>query len=281
MLKNKINGKVYIGQTIRPIHKRLEEHRTGRSKRCRAIYNAIRKYGWENFGKDWYDCPDEDLNFEEDLLVSEMRTLAPEGYNLKEGGGSNGKLSEETKQRISEAKQNMSEETRKKISEAQLGDKNHNYGKPKSEETKQKMRKKISEAKQNMSEETKQKMRKKISEATRGDKNHNYGKPMSEETKQKMSEAQLGEKNHNYGKPMSEETKQKMSEARLGEKHHKSKRVYQYDLNGTFIDSYASCGEAGRHFKKSGVNISACARGVKGYKTAYNFKWSYTFDIFI
>jgi group I intron endonuclease len=275
MLKNKINGKVYIGQTIRPIHKRLEEHRTGRSKRCRAIYNAIQKYGWENFEKDWYGCPDEDLNFEEDLLVSEMETLAPEGYNLKEGGGSNGKLSEETKQRISEAKQNMSEETRRKMSEATRGDKNHNYGKTKSEETKQKM------SKAHTGKTLNKEYRKKISEATRGDKNHNYGKPKSEETKQKMSKAQLGEKNHNYGKTMSEETRQKMSKARLGEKHHKSKRVYQYDLNGTFIDSYASCGEAGRHFKKSGVNISACARGVTGYKTAYNFKWSYIFDIFI
>ena len=69
------NGKSYIGQTIRSIEKRLEEHRKGNSKRCRLIYRAINKYGWENFEQDWYECPDEDLNFDEDLLVREMGTM--------------------------------------------------------------------------------------------------------------------------------------------------------------------------------------------------------------
>ena len=63
MLKNKINGKIYIGQTIRNVEKRLEEHR--KKSRCIAIYNAIQKHGWENFEQDWYECPDEDLNFDE------------------------------------------------------------------------------------------------------------------------------------------------------------------------------------------------------------------------
>lgn len=43
------SGKSYIGQTIRPIQTRLKEHRTGKSSDCVAIYNAIQKYGWENF----------------------------------------------------------------------------------------------------------------------------------------------------------------------------------------------------------------------------------------
>ena len=109
------NGKIYIGQTIRPIEKRFEEHRTKRM--YGAIYNSIKKYGWENFEKDWYECPDEDLNFDEELLVREMGTLTPGGYNLREGGGNRGKLSEETKQKISEAKIGSirSEATKQKI----------------------------------------------------------------------------------------------------------------------------------------------------------------------
>ena len=94
--------KSYIGQTIRDIHKRLEEHQYASSS-CVAVYNAIQKYGWENVKIDWYECPDEDLNFDENLLVEEMGTLAPGGYNLMEGGGSKGRPSEETKQKMSEA----------------------------------------------------------------------------------------------------------------------------------------------------------------------------------
>ena len=79
------SGKSYIGQTIRSIEERFKAHQK-ESSRCMAIYNAIKKYGWENFEKDYYECPYEDLNFDEELLIREMGTLAPKGYNLKEGG---------------------------------------------------------------------------------------------------------------------------------------------------------------------------------------------------
>ena len=106
------------------------------------------------------------------------------------------------------------------------------------------------------SEENKQKMR----------------KPRSEKAKQRMGESKLGS-------TLSKETKHKISEATKGEKHHKSKRVYQYARDGTFIESYGSAREAGRYLKKSGAYIGECARG--NYKTAYNFKWSHVLDIFI
>jgi hypothetical protein len=81
MLKNKKNGKIYIGQTTRPIEKRFEEHQR-KDSNCVAIYNAIQKHGWENFEKDHYECPNEDLNFDEELLIKEMETLAPNGKLL-------------------------------------------------------------------------------------------------------------------------------------------------------------------------------------------------------
>lgn len=224
MLKNKVNGKIYIGQTRRPIHKRLAEHETGNNIHCQGIYNAIRKYGWDNFETDYYECPDEDLNFDENLLVREMGTLSPGGYNLMEGGGSGGKHSKESIQ---------------KMREAQLGEKNHNYGKTPSEETRRKLR-----------------------EA-------NIGKTASDKTKQKISEALIG-RIHTV------KTRGKMSDSVRGEKNHGSKRVYQYDLDGTFIKSFGSCGEAARYIDKDRPNISACARGNTNYKTAYGFKWSYT-----
>jgi len=233
MLENKINGKIYIGLTTRPIQKRFKQHQTGENIRCRAIYNAIQKYGWGNFEKDWYECPDEDLNFDEELLVREMGALVPNGYNLKEGGGSRGKMSDETKRKMSESQRGktLSECTKQKIGEG-------NRGKTVSEETKQKMR-----------------------------------KPKSEEHKQKMSKAIRGEKNHWFGKTHTEETKRQMGEARRGEKNYKSKKVYQYSLDGTFIDTFVCVEEAVRHLKKAGSSIRACARGK--LKTAHGFKWSY------
>jgi group I intron endonuclease len=194
--------KSYIGQTIRDIHKRLEEHPV--KPGCSAVYNAIKKYGWENVKKEWYEVPDEDLNFYEEMLVPLLGTLAPGGYNLMEGGGATGKPSEESKQRMSEA---------------------------------------------------------------------HTGKTHTDETKKKQSEAKSGEKHPNYGKTSSEETKKKMSEALSGEKAYNSKRVYQYTLDGTYIDSYGSSGEAARALGKTdGSLIKMCARGKR--PTAYGFKWT-------
>ena len=184
------NGKTYIGQTIRSIEKRIEDHQL-KSSKCIAIRDAIQKYGWTNFEKDWYECPDDELNKHEKWMVKLMGTLAPDGYNLMEGGGSGGKR--------------------------------------------------------------------------------------SEETKQKMREGQLGEKNHNYGKTASEETNRKHGDSIKGDKHYASRRVYRYGIDGTFIDSFGSTEEAGRHLnKKSASNIRSCARDKTGrHQTAYNFIWSF------
>ena len=216
---NTINGKGYVGQTINPIEKRLKEHQQ-KSSNCRAFAGAIIKHGWDVFVIDWYECPDNELNKHERWMVKLMETLSPNGYNLREGGGNRGKASDETKQKISEARL--------------------------------------------------------------GEKNPNFGKTMSEEQKKKLSDAQLGEKSHSYGKHHSEETRKKHSESTKGDKHHNSKRVYQYALDGTFVGSFGSTDEAGRSLdKENGSNIGKCARGIKGYKTAYKFKWSYELSIFM
>ncbi|AGE52867.1 GIY-YIG catalytic domain-containing endonuclease [Paramecium bursaria Chlorella virus OR0704.2.2] len=219
--------KSYIGQTIQSIEKRFKHHQYT-SSTCVAICNAIQKYGWENLEKDWYECPDEDLNFDEELLIRELGTLSPNGYNLKEGGGSKGSYSEESKQ---------------KMREAHTGEKNHWYGKTHTAKTKKMM----------------------------GEKR--LGKHHTEESKKKMSQAQKGTKHHFYGKKHTKDSIQKMKEAQLGDKHHKSKEVYQYDINGNFIMSFACSGEAARKLKmKSSSSIRNCICGLS--KTAGGFKWS-------
>jgi hypothetical protein len=237
------SGNSYIGQTIGSIEKRFKQHQ--KPSRCVAIYNAIQLYGWENFEKEWYECPDEDLNFDEELLVREMGTLAPGGYNLREGG-CNGKVSSETRQKISKSKQGKNHPMYGKT-----GKKCPNYGKKHSEESKKKM-----------------------SESQKGEKSVWYGKHHTYESKLKISKSRLGEKHHMYGKTHTEETKIKMSKSRLGEKNHNSNRVYQYNLDGTFLQSFGSSREAARHLNKSSSPIRLCAGGDR--PRAHGFKWSYT-----
>jgi len=232
MLKSP-SGKVYIGQTTGSIEKRFKRHQTKYSK-CMAISAAIQYHGWDNFETDWYECPDEDLNFDEELLIREMGTLSPNGYNLKEGGG-NGKLSEEVKQKLRELNigKTASEETKQKMSESRKGEKNPMFGKTKELSP--------------MFGKT-------------GDKHHSFGKKDSERTKQKKSIARIGEKNPQFGM--------------TGDLSPTSKKIYQYDLNGVYINCFGSLREAARSLDKTDhSNISRCASGTT--KHAYGFIWSY------
>jgi group I intron endonuclease len=136
--------KSYIGQTIRTIEERFEEHQ--KPSKCVAFFRAIQKYGWENFDNHWYEVPDEDLNKHEELMIEVLGTLAPNGYNLTKGGA-NGSPSEISRQRMREAKQGEkhpmygkkhTEETKQRNRESQQGEKGNSYGKTRTNSSKQK-----------------------------------------------------------------------------------------------------------------------------------------------
>ena len=100
MIKNKITGKMYIGQTIRKnLYDRWRQHKSCKKDTVgNYLYNSYIKYGIHNFDyKLVCICFDEDCNkFEEDY-IKKYNSIYPNGYNLKPGGN-NHKLSEETKQ---------------------------------------------------------------------------------------------------------------------------------------------------------------------------------------
>ena len=176
-ITNKLNGKVYIGQS-RDIDARWRQHINAKDNF--AIHNAIKKYGEENFKFEvLLECPADMLNVWERDMIALYDCMSPYGYNLTEGG-EGCKCSEETRLKLSNIRKgkHFSEETKHKISESMKGKKRQ----PFSAETKKKMsdvRKGIQ-----LSEETRLKM----SEAKKGKKRQ----PFSAEHKRKISESYKG-----------------------------------------------------------------------------------------
>lgn len=87
-ITNKVNGKVYIGQTIRPLKVRFRQH-TYR-KDCTYLASAINKYGKENFTIELIETiPYEKLNEREIYWISFYKSQNKKyGYNLLKGGNS-------------------------------------------------------------------------------------------------------------------------------------------------------------------------------------------------
>lgn len=116
------SGKKYIGQTIRSLEKRFKEH--CKRTECIILFNAIQKYKPEHFKKEiLLECNDDLLNEYEQYYIEHHKTLFPNGYNIR-SGGSNGFHCDNSKQKMRESK---------------LGIKNHNFGKPRSEITKERI----------------------------------------------------------------------------------------------------------------------------------------------
>lgn len=106
-ITNRINGKIYIGQTIRTLEKRWKQHCFPSStNRCVALANAINKYGESNFIiEELFRCDLlEELNELEQICIKYYNSLAPNGYNLRTGGSKNSLPSEITRKKQSIAK---------------------------------------------------------------------------------------------------------------------------------------------------------------------------------
>lgn len=104
-ITNKVNGKVYIGQSVN-IKNRWKRHRkTPYDPNDKSydlpLYRAIRKYSLDNFSFEILEeCNIEELNEKEIYWIKYYNTTNEEnGYNLKEGGEhcqpTNAKLSEQ------------------------------------------------------------------------------------------------------------------------------------------------------------------------------------------
>lgn len=127
-----INDKIYVGQTTQKLKNRWKSHKYFSRKRKSILYNAMRKYGIENFKIEELESCDtkEQLNEREIYWIKELNSKKPNGYNLTDGGeGSVGYHHTEF------AKLNISKHFKNKPSKR----KNYKH----TQETKQKMYKKV------------------------------------------------------------------------------------------------------------------------------------------
>ena len=155
------SGKVYIGITSQSVYARWQNGNG--YKKSPRFYRAIQKYGWENFS---HEVLFEGLTktqaeqIEVAMIASYKSNDKRYGYNIEGGGNSVGKLSDETKKKLSKSHlgKKISEETRIKLSQIR--------------------------SKENLSEETLIKM----------SKSH-IGKKQTEETKAKIGKKHKGKVN--------------------------------------------------------------------------------------
>ena len=168
---NIINGKKYVGITCQEPNKRWK-NRTGynpRGKGKSKFYNAILKYGWNNFEHEIVASNltrEEANNFEHILIISLKTNNSEYGYNITDGGDGWTRIKH-------------TEKTKQKISESNKGKIAWNKGKLLTEEQKEKVR--LSHLGKKCSTETKNKM----SVAHKNKPNlHQRKKVLNEETKE-------------------------------------------------------------------------------------------------
>lgn len=116
------SGKGYVGQTRMSLRRRWAQH--VRRAMCVYIHNAITKYGADAMVVSVLGVfPVEKLNEEEARFISELGTLAPQGYNLRSGGGVGGTNHPETRAKLSAAaKKRFSDpEARARVAEVRRG----------------------------------------------------------------------------------------------------------------------------------------------------------------
>ena len=245
-IKNRVNGKKYIGRTVYTVEKRFKTHVTQASKKT-LLGCAILKYGAEAFELSVIEeCDNSVVGSREIYWIKELKTHASEGgYNLTYGGdgGMLGfKMSEETRRLMSEKSKGrvFSEESKEKMRQKALGRKFSEAD-----------RKKMSESakrKPPVTQETIEKRRAKLigQKRTQEQNDRRLHAQLAvhyhhtEETKKKLSEI-------NVGKKVSEETKKKISEAGL---RRPKRHVVQLDKNMNVIQEFTSVKEAA---EKTGI----------------------------
>lgn len=192
IIKNLVNNKVYIGQSV-DVKSRLQHHRSELRHNRHAnsyLQNSWNKYGEENFEFSVLELCDEDqLDELERRYIKEYDAMDRDyGYNRESGGSLNKHPSEEVRKQMSE-----------RMKGKYVGEKNPWYGKHR---------------------EIPMWHRELLSKMFSGSGNPMYGvhREHTEEENRRASERMKGEGNPFYGKHHTEETRRIISEKAKGRK---------------------------------------------------------------
>ena len=239
MIRNKINNKKYIGQTVRSLKKRIYEYRSAYkfgTFHNEYLKNAFNKYGWDNFEFSIIDTANtmEVLNEKEIKCIKEYNTTNKTiGYNI-ESGGNNAIPSAETLEKLSKSHTGIKQDNawiEKRIPKAG------------SEEAKKFGRSKTEEEKKFLSENSPKFW---------------LGKTRSDKTRIKISETK---------KANGQSEKQIIAS---------NKSVYSINLETREVISYTSTAQAANAIK---VNQSSISRYCSKDKIVDGFVWTYNKDI--
>jgi group I intron endonuclease len=105
---NRVNGKRYVGQTVYSMEKRWTDHvSAAKSSKCGSpvFKRAILKHGPDAFDHEVLEVvwTQEEADAAESKWIEQLTCRVPHGYNLKSGGGGNGRVHDDTKRLIGKA----------------------------------------------------------------------------------------------------------------------------------------------------------------------------------
>lgn len=212
-IKNKINNKIYIGQTI-DYKKRINNHIN--TSKNQIVDMAIKKYGKDNFTFIIIDKAEnqKEADQKERYYIEKYDCIIPKGYNVLKGG------------RFQQGSWNMKEVNMYDLNGVflesfecarVLSEKHVNY---------------------------------KEAGIKKSCRNNTY-------YKDKLFQYSNGDYSN--------------LNIKISKKSHRCKKVYQYDLEGNFINEYQSLIEASEKTKTSRTGISSCINGSN--QIANGFMW--------
>lgn len=263
------NGKVYIGITSKKnVKERWGEN--GKYYKSQFVYRAIQKYGWENIRHDilFENLTKEQAEQKEiELIALYESNKSNKGYNIQNGGNTQGTMAFSTREKISRL--------RKEYIKNNGSNWKENF---QSEDAQKKRKQKLSEYYKNnvVSEQTRQK----ISKAVKGKTGHKWtdeeklrhselfkDRVFTEEWKNKISEAKKGSGNAMFGKKLSEEHREKISKAlKISSK---KRKVYCVETDTI----YESISDAGRILNiNSGCICRVCLKK-RNHTRGYHFEY--------